>query len=763
MGWAFPVEGRPLLVSGLGGGLGRAILGGGEARALGASMAKMNKNDKAKAPLSADKQGLLVKSKSAGQTPLQRYTDLIVSVSAFVVLMVAIMLLNLSASNQLQINSNLVGSTAKMKEMIQSVTKDLFNLKLSYGEDPQTPNIRSSLERLRENTAQMDEYLKVMQEGGTVVDNIVHLRIAPLDNANVRKHIQESQRSWNEYNALIQEYLKTASDIRADSTALDIAVNQAQSSALIIYNHLDKLTTDIYYSSITQGKSLRRAQVGGIVLALLYLGLFLFWFVRRLINSDKEAMSARQETNEIMSTVNEGLFLFDRDYVISNQYSAELEKIIGQKKLGGKSLLEVLGEFVSDKDLKVTQQFIRQLFKRKIKANLINDLNPVSKIKVQVDDFGGYKVTKWLSFKFRRVLTGGEISRILVSVEDITNAVLLEERLQQEHDQNDRQIEMLTTILNTDSMLMRSFINTVRTCIAKINGVLKDQSRSERELREKTKDMYREIHNLKGEASALHLRNFVSIATAFEEKLKQLQAQEELTGNDFLPLAVQLDELVSLATTIENLATRIGALDGSMFKQGGSGAGERRGGEVMRRFFESFTEEAAKRNNKEAKIKVVGFDEAGVSEADLNALREICIQMIRNSVVHGVESPAERLAKGKPREGQIFLNLEKKNGGYVMTYQDDGKGLDFDKIRQTLVSRGLATPDQAQAMGTSELARSIFQSGFSTAPKPNEDGGRGVGMDVIKDRIKTLRGNLKIATGEGKYLKFTVILPASRA
>lgn len=690
----------------------------------------------------------------------KRYLGLIISISIFVLFIVGIMGLNLYSTNQLQKNSNLIGATGKMRDLIQTITKDLFNLKLSYGEDPESPNIKSSIQRLNNNTKQFDNYVNAMLEGGVVRDNKVRFRIFPLKTAKMMEAGTSMKGTWVEFRALIEEYLKTASDIRADSTNLDIAVNQAQSSALEIYQNIETMSTEIYQSSINQARTLQIAEIVGIVSAVIYFTLFLFYFVRKLLRADAVAEVSRQETSEIMQTVSEGLFLLDKNLTIGGQYSKELENIIGQRGLANRSLIDVLKKLVSERDLNITQQFINQLFKKRIKANLITDLNPLNKIKVEVDDLAGYKVSKFLNFKFKRVYTGKNISRVLVSVSDITNSVVLEERLAQEREQNDQQIEMLTTILNTDPVLMKSFMNTVKVCVDKVNNVLKIPSKSESELQEKTKDIYREIHNMKGEASALRLRNFVQIATQFEEKLKALQAQESLTGNDFLPLAMMLDELVNLSGTFEKLSIRIGVLEGPDGKRTGPGSFKRASRNVMQEFFENFTEEAAKRNHKKAVMHCHGMDDPDIPEEVLNVMREISIQLIRNSLVHGIENPEDRVKAGKDEVGNISLVVKRlKDGALEMIVEDDGKGLDFEKIREKAVRKGLVSADKAASLTTQQLIGYIFQSGFSTAEKANEDGGRGVGMDVIKDRIKQLKGNMKIATGEGKYLKFIITIP----
>ena len=145
----------------------------------------------------------------------------------------------------------------------------------------------------------------------------------------------------------------------------------------------------------------------------------------------------------------------------------------------------------------------------------------------------------------------------MVNVNDVSDAVYLEQRLEKERSQNDMQIEMFTTILNVNPKIINEFIDNTQMHIEKMNNILKNPGSSQYELEGKLKAIYREMHSLKGEASALKLHSFTKIASDAEDKLHALQNQGQLSGNDFLPLAVHLDDLLSLSNTIATLGERI--------------------------------------------------------------------------------------------------------------------------------------------------------------------------------------------------------------
>ena len=134
--------------------------------------------------------------------------------------------------------------------------------------------------------------------------------------------------------------------------------------------------------------------------------------------------------------------------------------------------------------------------------------------------------------------------------------------------------------------------------------------------------------------------------------------------------------------------------------------------------------------------------------------------LVRNSCDHGIESPAERLAKGKPETGTITLSASHQGGSIVIEVKDDGKGLSRDKLLKKARERGIAAPD---SMPDSEVWALIFAPGFSTAEVVTDVSGRGVGMDVVKKNITSLGGTVEIDSAEGFGMRVAVRLPLTLA
>ena len=154
----------------------------------------------------------------------------------------------------------------------------------------------------------------------------------------------------------------------------------------------------------------------------------------------------------------------------------------------------------------------------------------------------------------------------------------------------------------------------------------------------------------------------------------------------------------------------------------------------------------------------------GDTELDRGMVEEIAdplVHMVRNALDHGLETPEERLAHGKPETGSVSLRAFHRGGKVVLELRDDGRGLDRDKILAKARQKGLIAPEAQPA--PDEILQLIFLPGFSTAEKVTAVSGRGVGMDVVRRNIERLRGEIEISSEVGRGTVFTIKLPLTMA
>jgi two-component system chemotaxis sensor kinase CheA len=178
--------------------------------------------------------------------------------------------------------------------------------------------------------------------------------------------------------------------------------------------------------------------------------------------------------------------------------------------------------------------------------------------------------------------------------------------------------------------------------------------------------------------------------------------------------------------------------------------------------FHRVVRDTAASEQKEVVLKLVGTD----TEIDRNILQVISdslIHIIRNCVGHGIENPEDRKKAGKPEEGVIWLGARNETDTVVIEIRDDGKGLDYNRIKNKGLHKGLINNEEAAKMTEDELSLLIFEPGFSTMDQVTAISGRGVGMDVVKKTLDSIGGTIKVHSEAGQGTTIQLTLPSSMA
>ncbi len=164
------------------------------------------------------------------------------------------------------------------------------------------------------------------------------------------------------------------------------------------------------------------------------------------------------------------------------------------------------------------------------------------------------------------------------------------------------------------------------------------------------------------------------------------------------------------------------------------------------------------------KIKLVlQGEETEIDRGIIEELNDPLVHMIRNSCDHGVESPQERVAKGKPEEGTVVLDASQEGNNIVLKIIDDGAGMDPQKLINKALEKGVLTQEEARSYSPKEAFQLIFAPGFSTAKVVTAVSGRGVGMDVVRTNIQSIKGMIDIDSEINKGTTFTIKLPLTLA
>ena len=178
--------------------------------------------------------------------------------------------------------------------------------------------------------------------------------------------------------------------------------------------------------------------------------------------------------------------------------------------------------------------------------------------------------------------------------------------------------------------------------------------------------------------------------------------------------------------------------------------------------FPRMVRDLAKQQGKEIELVIEGGD----TQADKKILEEIkdpLLHLIRNAIDHGIETPEERIAKGKPSTATLILRGYRSGNSIGIEIRDDGRGLDLKKIKQTAMARQVRTAAELATMSESEIQSLIFASGFSTRTEITELSGRGVGLDVVRANVERLKGSIQVTSTSGYGCQFQIRFNTSLA
>ena len=178
--------------------------------------------------------------------------------------------------------------------------------------------------------------------------------------------------------------------------------------------------------------------------------------------------------------------------------------------------------------------------------------------------------------------------------------------------------------------------------------------------------------------------------------------------------------------------------------------------------FPRLVRDVARATGKAVDLVTEGED-TEIDRSVIEKIKDPLVHMLRNAVDHGIESPKEREAAGKPTPAKVYLFAHHEQGNIILTLQDDGKGIDPEVMRATAIERGILTADVAEQLSDAEAIDLIFEPGFSTAEKTTNVSGRGVGMDVVRSGVAAVNGLVKVSSEVGKGTTFTLELPLTLA
>jgi len=711
-----------------------------------------------------------------------KHREIALAVACFLVFDLAVLVLNFVISYQIAADAQAINLAGRQRMLSQRIAKSLFIL-----EAAQPNGAEEARAELLQSTMLFGATLETFTHGGTVGGGDgAPVRLEPVQGANGQVILARAASAWLPLAAA----LGPVNQGNADPPALRAAVAAARAANLPLLDLMNQLTNEL--ETLARGRTdrLRTVQTAGIVLALLNFCFILFKFLTRLSSSDAAAETARRETAQILGSVREGLFLIDRERRIGTQASACLPAILGRPAPAGAPFAELLASLAEPAVCAAAADFIDLLFDGRIKPALMAELNPLAQMRIPGSP------ERYLNFRFNvaggapdsaspgRPAAGAPVSHLLVTVADITGEVLMQRDLVSARHKAKGEIEMLLGVLGSSPGALVAFAADAEAALRRANRLLRHPGEEAAELRQTVDTVFRLMHGIKGDAAAMGLALFETQAHEFEAQLAILRGHPALCAEDLLGLPLRLEEFYerlslvrAFADQIARAAARAGDLNSGDLDAGNTDPARKTQGtdvqatdtsislQMSEQLDVSLTQLAqriAEDQHKEVHVETSLEAMAGLAPATAKHVKDIALQLARNAVAHGIEEPAERLRAAKPEAGRLQVRLarvdgeDSEGGEYELVLRDDGRGLNPLAIRAELSASGRYSPAQLEDLDDRQILMKIFEPGFSTARPDGRDAGRGVGLDLVQDKIRRLGGRLRLASQPGSYTEFAV-------
>ena len=705
-----------------------------------------------------------------------KYQSLLIAMSLFFVLLVAISIINFFVQRNIvgslnyvsvvnELGSDFLSSPSTLRSDFLQKSAQGGSFILSDGRKVSMPSkmqesssgFVAALQKLQNSQAKRTKAESEAVQGLQAIDDKLAATVSELDVERqsllddvvaleeIDSMILAAQASASRESDVVKEALKAAQEaVALETSAIQQAMQQSKQIADKQYQSKSRLAISF--------------MVIGIVFSILLYFLLLTIVFKRLNESEQVSESTKNETANIMATVSEGLFLIGRDNTIGIEQSESLKKMFDiEKDLEG-DFFQFISQYVVPSDVENARDFIEILFGERVKERLIEGLNPLTEVKVHIARADGSIEDRYLGFKFKRVFENGKLAYLLVSTTDISKEVLLRKELEDTKEKQDSQIDLLMSILHVNSDSLSKFFLNTETALNVVNDMLKNSTQTGFDMKNNINTIFRQIHKVKGDSASLKLYNFEALAHEVESGLDELKSKVKIDGNDLLPFTTQLKEMFNELNNMQALVAKVSNI--SRASEGSASDTESKPSKDLHNL-QSLVQNLSQRLNKPAQINLYGMDDAQIPDELEDAVNDISVQLVRNSLAHGIETIDERLEKKKSSVAQILVSFKDiGEQGYELIVQDDGQGIDEQKVLDKAIQKKLISEQNAGQIKTvNQFAKLIFSPGFSTQDTSDMDSGRGVGLDLVRNKIKESKGKMGVNYKKDSYCRFRVVFP----
>jgi len=475
---------------------------------------------------------------------------------------------------------------------------------------------------------------------------------------------------------------------------------------------------------------------------------------KELVSKNLDLKYAQKEKDSILQNVEEGFFLMNDELIIQSQYSSALLQILQTRSPSGKNFLKFISSYLSEKQVDLTREYIDLVFDPELDEDLILELNPLQKLEFHFqNEKNEPPFSKFLTFRFKRILNDKKISGLIITVIDETEEHTLSQKLIETEAKSKKQIEWLMGILHLDSKLLHEFMQTTTDELSLIDSLLQKETPKEK-YQDTLEKIARSLHLLKGNANLLDLNFFGQQVHDLENNVLEISSKgKQISGSDFLPLIMALSSLKNNLNELKDLIDRLAKFHTQKPEKQISE------NQTLVQSIKNLIDRLSSELGKKVDFVHDGFKGEKIPPQYRILLKNVLIQLARNSLAHGIESMKERKDLSKSEKGKITVVNKIVKDTFVVIFRDDGRGLQLEKLKESALESTLWSENEIHSWNKKQIAEIIFKSGISSSNETDLISGRGVGMDLIKEELNKHNGKIEVDFSESKFCEFKITLP----
>ncbi len=531
----------------------------------------------------------------------------------------------------------------------------------------------------------------------------------------------------------------------------------------------------------------------------------------------RELADAKQEVSDILDNMRQAIFTVNAQGTINSELSAHTRELFGDVPIAGQSVLNLL-QIKEEHD---PETFSRMRFwvSNIVGADelqwVLAEGEPPRTLEYQRPGNNNATERRSLELEYAPIMKGGAVDKVMVIAKDVTKVHELEAEVARKESEHQASLERIAELVDLDPELFETFLTESVAILEQCDEAVSALERAPAD-RGGVDALFRYMHTLKGNARIFKITTVQNAAHAVEEHIQELRSgQRQVTPESVSELRSNVARLRGLLRDFERLGRKV--LRGSV--DVGDDAGKRRAtvarvaetrilevrkaykelsrvlasaesrvpedvvrlhealgrvvqaltfmptGDLFGRMRKMVLDLAAELEKRVDDLTTAG-DEIEVDVKVLDKMRDVMLHALRNSVDHGIETPAERRAVGKPEKAKISIKCawEQNTGSdrksLIFEIVDDGAGIDIERVKAKAYEQRLFSEQELATLGAPEVMQILFRPGFSLARRVTTVSGRGVGLDVIAATMKELRGEARLTSERGRGTTLLLKIPA---